>query len=97
MFKKSEKSLFFGLPPGVDFPKEFVCGLRKRLESSSPEEMAEIEIYVNSNRMRQRVKDELTNSDATILPRLLTLNDLSNDPSLSKIRLSSTSIGIRLE
>ena len=97
MFKKTEKSHFFGLPPGVDFPKEFVCGLRKRLEGSSPEAMAEVEIYVNSNRMRQRVKDELTNSYATVLPRLLTLNDLSNDPSFSKIKLSRNSLGIRLE
>ena len=59
--------------------------------------MAEVEIYVNSNRMRQRVKDELTNSYATVLPRLLTLNDLSNDPSFSKIKLSRNSLGIRLE
>ena len=97
MFEKSEKTSFFGLPPGVDFPKEFVCGLRKRLKDSSPEAMAEIEIYVNSNRMRQKVKDELTNSDATILPRLLTLNDLSNDPRFSKIKPSRNPLGIRLE
>ena len=80
MFEKSEKSGFFGLPPGVDFPKEFVCGLSQRLKGGTPEAMAEIEIYVNSNRMRQKVKEELTNSDATILPRLLTLNDLANNP-----------------
>ena len=97
MFKKSTDPHLFGLPPGVDFPKELVAGLRRKMAERSPEKMAEIDLYVNSSRMKQRVKNLLTESGALILPRILTLDELNLDIRFSHIKASLNPLGLRLE
>ncbi|MDA1237735.1 MAG: double-strand break repair protein AddB [Proteobacteria bacterium] len=97
MFKNSTDPHLFGIPPGVDFPKELVAGLRKKMVGKSPEKMAEIDLYVNSTRMKQRVKNLLTESGALILPRILTLSELNSDIRFSHIKASLDPLGLRLE
>ena len=59
MFAKSQSPRIFGLPPGVNFSRSFVDGLKSRLIDYPPEKSTTIKIYVNSNRMLQKIKTEL--------------------------------------
>jgi ATP-dependent helicase/nuclease subunit B len=47
----------FHLPPGVDFAPALVAGLRARLAAQPPEAMARVTLYLNTNRMRRRVRE----------------------------------------
>ena len=83
MFAKSQSPRIFGLPPGVNFSRSFVDGLKSRLTDYPPEKSTTIKIYVNSNRMLQKIKAEFTNVGASILPNLSTLNHLIDDFAIS--------------
>ena len=69
----------FALPPGADFPAELVRGLRERLENSPPEAMANVQLYVNTSRMRRRIVDLFCQSGAGFLPRIRLITDLAKD------------------
>lgn len=69
----------FGLPPGVDFPKALVRGLKARLAGAPPEAMGRVTVYLNSARMRRRVQDLLAAEGPGILPRLRLVTDLGAD------------------
>ena len=79
MFAKCQGPRIFGLPPGVNFSRSFVDGLKSRLTDYPPEKNTTIKIYVNSNRMLQKIKSEFTSVGASILPNLSTLNHLIDD------------------
>jgi ATP-dependent helicase/nuclease subunit B len=72
----------FALPQGVDFPVELVAGLIAKMADHPPEAMAKVTLYLNTERMRRRVKDLFIASGARFLPRLLLVTDLVLDPSL---------------
>ena len=95
MFEKCVGPRIFGLPPGVNFSRSFVSGLKIRLQGSSPEILANVQVYVNSKRMLQKVKDEMTNCEATMLPKLSTLNHLA-DPEIIQTDVINP-LGLRLE
>ena len=95
MFEKCVGPRIFGLPPGVNFSRSFVSGLKIRLQDSSPEILANVQIYVNSKRMLQKVKDEMTDCEATMLPKLSTLNHL-DDPEIIRTNVINP-LGLRLE
>lgn len=67
----------FALPPGVDFARELVQGLRLRLRDEPPEEMARLRLFVSSGRMQRRVREEFDRLGATIVPRLHLVSDLA--------------------
>jgi ATP-dependent helicase/nuclease subunit B len=75
----------FHLPPGLDFAEHFVHGLLKRAADEPPEALARITVYLNSERMRRRVTEALTRSGARLLPRLLLVTDLGQDPILADL------------
>ena len=79
MFAKCQGPRIFGLPPGVNFSRSFVDGLKSRLTDYPPEKNTTIKIYVNSNRMLQKIKSEFTSVGASILPNLSTLSHLIDD------------------
>lgn len=70
----------FGLPPGVDFARELVAGLRERLIAEPPEAMARLRLFVNSGRMQRRVREEFDRQGTGFLPRLHLVSDLSRWP-----------------
>lgn len=78
MFAAEERRLF-GLPPGVDFPRALVQGLRARLADAPPEAMGRVTLYLNTTRMMRRVGDILTEDGARILPRLRLVTALGAD------------------
>jgi double-strand break repair protein AddB len=68
----------FALPPGIDFPRALVAGLIRRMSGQPPEAMAAVTLYLNTNRMRERVKAVFAEK-ALILPRLRVLTDIAPD------------------
>ena len=65
----------FSLPPGVDFPGEFVAGFLWRSREMAPEAMARVTIFLNSERMRRSVTDAFVRHGARLLPRLRLVTD----------------------
>lgn len=74
MFDPAEPRLF-GLPPGVDYAAALVAGLRDRLRGAPPEAMARITLWVNSSRMRDRVRAQFTSP--ALLPRIRLVTELA--------------------
>lgn len=79
MFDPSPHPRIFGLPPGVDFPRALVAGLRDRLAAQPPEAMARVRLYLNTARMRDRVRAAFHDAGPGFLPRLMLVSDLAAD------------------
>ena len=78
MFEAGSPRLF-GLPPGVDFPRALVAGLKTRMAGSPPEAMGRVTVYLNSARMQRRVEALFAAEGACILPRLRLVTNLGAD------------------
>ena len=87
----------FALPVGVDFATELVRGLMERFADHPSEAMAQVTLYLNSQRMRRRVTEAFTQGKATFLPRLLVLSDLGQHPVLSDLPPAPSALGRQLE
>ncbi len=74
MFEGSGPRLY-ALPPGVDFPRQFVAGCLDRWRETSPEDIARVTVFLNSERMRRAVSDAFIASGARLLPRLRLVTD----------------------
>ena len=74
----------YALPPGVDFAQELLAGLRARIDGP-PEAMANVELYVNTERMARRFRNLFDQAPAGLLPRIRLVTDL-DDP-LTKAQL----------
>ena len=79
MFEPSSKARVFGLPPGVDFPDLLVKGLMARLAGTSAEQMARVQLIVNTRRMARRIRDLFDQGPPSLLPRINLLTDLGED------------------
>ena len=55
MFEAQETPRIFALGLGVDFPKALVKGVLDRTQNNAPTDIAQIQIIVNTARMRRRV------------------------------------------
>lgn len=85
MFDPSETSRLFALPPGADFARELVLGLKARLKDQPPEAMARVDLILNTRRMQRRVEAVFDSHGAGFLPRIRLITDLA-DP-IDKARL----------
>lgn len=70
----------FALPVGADFPVAFAHGLLDRMAGQRPEDLARVTVFLNTARMRERVRTALQDRGPGLLPRLLLLSDLGSDP-----------------
>jgi len=96
MFPNSGPRVFH-LPPGVDFAPALVAGLRARLAAAPPEAMAGVTLYLNTNRMRRRVREAFVATGPGFLPRLHVLTDLTEGLALSGIAAAVSPLRRRLE
>lgn len=80
MFDPLAQSRVFSLPIGCDFSKAFVDGLCQRMSQHPPQEMARIEVYVNTRRTMRRMQELFQQKGAMLLPQFRLITELSNDP-----------------
>lgn len=78
MFPPQTGPRVFALPPGVDFGAELVRGLRARSQ-----QLGEVDIFVNTQRMRRRLTDLLCDGHPALLPRIRLITDPAQDPVLT--------------
>jgi ATP-dependent helicase/nuclease subunit B len=76
MFDPSDSPRVFGLAPGVDFPCELVHGLQARMAGKPPQDMARIDLIVNTRRMQRRLREIFDDGPASLLPRVHLIDNL---------------------
>ncbi|WP_323763864.1 double-strand break repair protein AddB [Marinovum sp.] len=77
MFERLATPRVFGLPPGVDFPQALVAGLLARTEGKPPEALARVELIVNTERMRRRIRAIFDAGPPRALPRIRVLSEVA--------------------
>ncbi|SDE64324.1 double-strand break repair protein AddB [Limimaricola pyoseonensis] len=97
MFSDAETPHLYALPCGVDFAHGLVAGLRARMQDRPPEAMARVTLYLNTNRMRRRVREAFDAGPPTLLPKLKLITDLSLDPMGPELPLPVSPLRRRLE
>ncbi len=80
MFNPTDKPRIFGMPLGADFASSLVAGLQEKATHMPPADWARVEIFVNTSRMRRRIRDMFDAGPARLLPRIRLITDLANDP-----------------
>ncbi|MBO9434398.1 double-strand break repair protein AddB [Ruegeria sp. R13_0] len=96
MFDPSTHPRVFAVPPGTDFPKALVSGLRQRA-SGPPEALARAQLVVNTRRMARRVRDLFDQGPPCLLPRLSLVTDLGESVDLAQIPPAIPPLRRRLE
>ncbi|MBL3568244.1 double-strand break repair protein AddB [Rhodovulum sulfidophilum] len=96
MFEGSTPRLY-GLPPGADFPRDLLIGLEQRLSGAPPEAWAEVEIWVNTERMRRRLVALFQAGPPRLLPRIRLVAELSRHPILADLPAPVSPLRRRLE
>ncbi len=76
MFEPSLQPRVFAVPPGADFPRVLVDGLRKRFGTHPPEALARVQLVVNTRRMARRVRELFDQGPPCLLPMLSLVTDL---------------------
>jgi double-strand break repair protein AddB len=66
------------MPPGADFPRHLVAGLRRWLAPQPPEAAADLTLIVNTERMRRRITT-LWAEVPGLMPRIMLVTDLGRD------------------
>ena len=97
MFEPSATPRVFAVPPGVDFPKALVNGLRQRCINQPPEALARVQLVVNTRRMDRRVRDLFDQGPPCLLPRLSLVTDLGETVDLARIPPAIPPLRRRLE
>lgn len=80
MFEPCDVPRFFAMPCGADFSTQLVDGVILRMADAPPEDMARVEIYLNTPRMMRHVRAAFDRRGARLLPRLRLLTDLADVP-----------------
>lgn len=70
----------YGVPPGADFPHALAAGLGQLLRDAAPEAMARVTLYLNTARMRERVRAAFCDLGAGLLPKMLLVTDIGAQP-----------------
>ncbi|MGB7319453.1 MAG: double-strand break repair protein AddB [Planktotalea sp.] len=97
MFDPTDKPRVFKLGLGVDFPKALVAGLREKMAVAPPEDMARIQLIVNTARMGRRVTSLFMDGSAQLLPQITLLGDLGSHPKFNAIPQAVSPLGRRIE
>lgn len=87
----------FQVPPGVDFARALVSGLKDRLAGQPPEAMARVTLYLNTSRMRRRVTEAFLQQGPGLLPRLRLLTDVAEGVPMIGLPPAVSALRRRLE
>jgi ATP-dependent helicase/nuclease subunit B len=97
MFEPSTKPRLFALPPGVDFPRAVVAGLRARFCGQPPEALARVSVFVNTRRMQRRFVELFDEGPGVLLPRIRLVTDLGQDVAFADLPPAVSPLRRRLE
>ena len=92
MFDPTDRPRLFGLQPGVDFATAFVRGLTDRAD-----DLSRVRIFVNTARMRRRIRDVFDAGPARLLPRVQLVTDLAFEGTLAGLPVPVSPLRRRLE
>lgn len=98
MFEPSPIPRFFGICPGIDFATAVVRGLRIRLEGQPPQAMSQIQLILNTRRMRRRIAAIFSDGSPGFLPRMSLVTRLDDTvPGLSPLPPAAPPLRRRLQ
>lgn len=97
MFEAQETPRIFALGLGVDFPKALVKGVLDRTQNNAPTDIAQIQIIVNTARMRRRVSTLFIDGKAKLLPQITLLGDIGKHPKFHAIPQAISPLSRRIE
>ncbi len=97
MFEAGENPRVFAVPPGADFPKELIAGLRQRIADQPPEALARVQLVVNTRRMARRIRELFDRGSPCLLPRISLITDLGESADLSSLPPAIPPLRRRLE
>ena len=97
MFDPSDIPRVFGLPPGVGFPQALIAGLRDHQHSQSPDQMARVQLIVNTRRMARRIRTLFDQGPPRLLPRITLVTDLGENWGIGQIPPAIPPLRRRLE
>lgn len=97
MFKTEPNPRLFAVPCGVDFPRALVEGLTQRYENQPPVALAQVELILNTERMRRRVRGLFDTGPARLLPRISLLSGFSKKATLQGLPPALPPLRRRLE
>ncbi len=97
MFEAGENPHVFAVPPGADFPKELIAGLRQRIVDQPPEALARVQLVVNTRRMARRIRELFDRGPPCLLPRISLITDLGESADLSSLPPAIPPLRRRLE
>ena len=97
MFEPSSSPRLFGLPPGADFPRAVVAGLRARFAGRPPEALARVTLFVNTRRMQRRLAALFDEGPGLLLPRIRLVTDLGQDAAYADLPPAVSPLRRRLE
>ena len=80
MFEPQDTPRLFGMPPGADFAHALVSGFMALTADMPPQDIAQIQIFVNTARMQRRIRAEFDAGPPMLLPRVRLITDLARDP-----------------
>lgn len=87
LFEPQETPRVFAVPMGVDFPRALAQGLIQRSRALPPEDLARVEVILNTSRMMRRCRSLFEEGPALLLPRMRLLTDLAQEASLQGLPL----------
>jgi len=79
MFKPTDIPRVFGMPIGADFSSDLAKDLIRRNVGNPPENLAKVEIFVSTSRMRRSLQEAFLSGPATLLPRIRLITDLATE------------------
>ncbi len=97
MFEAGENPRVFAVPPGADFPKELIAGLRQRIVDQPPEALARVQLVVNTRRMARRIRELFDRGPPCLLPRISLITDLGESADLASLPPAILPLRRRLE
>ncbi len=97
MFEDRATPRVYAAPPGADFPKVLVNGLRARFAERPPEALARVHLVLNTRRMARRVRELFDQGPHCLLPRISLLTDLGDGPELAQVPPAIPPLRRRLE
>lgn len=70
----------FALPPGADYPRALVAGLLERMAGRPPEALAGVQVFANTARLQERLRQEFDRQGPCLLPRLRLIDSFGRSP-----------------